>query len=563
MDTTFSLRTTLGDVHLDADYSKKDVGSGFVCGDTGLNSQIRSSSCTMNGMTCSAKAWNETMDQRLGQMEALIQVQHQELLSIQDKIARIPDDLNLSCDQVSAREQSLTSAFLQDDEAEMMLSGVLCRLHDMYGDLCHRLDLEKHRVSSLATRLESKASIEVETEVKQQSTQLCHIQRFIDANWEVDLMDIRRKQDQLLSHLEERARVDESMIVTQSPSLTSLTELTSSPLGVFSFGSLQCPAESEDTRTLMARWCHDRQHVGLLALRAELLERMTNTMQLSLPTKPCRATTTVGASSDNPSQCGTSQREVRVTCLRRYQPQNYGKVLVLRCLKKLRKDLSKLNACHVDLVHLVGAVDYLDIATESAGVGLSIAPILDVNENRQMSSNSRDQHHEAKLIFADDLVKAQHIKENFRTKGNRHPAFDSQAQQPRKEKPAPPARREGSADRVSGLDSGFPLLHTPETQFEVSVRDASHATQFTSGTVLALAQRSSRSESIEERPPSSTLPLLSVNVSAIITQPINEEAGSSCGLQIIETCISNHNPVEVESPISKKCDTHPQLGYWE
>ncbi len=373
---------------------------------------------------CNVKAWNEAVKQRICAVENLIQVQHRELVSIRDKIGGIADDLIISCDQVSANaQQSRTCVFSRDDEDEVMLSDVLSRMQVVNADLCRRLDLEKR----VATSLESKASKEIHREVKRHADIIDRMQRFIDAHLDVDLMDIRRKQDQLLFQVEEqRLQVDENVTYDQASGLISLAGRISS--------SSVIPLDS--SRPLS----RDSEAIGLSALRAEILERMTNT---SPPQPSANVIECIGISQARDKNCDAlgivKFNEFGVSSSISDRNVESDSVLVVHCMKQLANDLSKLNTCNADLSNLTKIISNLEIMTVNAGLGLLGTP--ELNFSRE---SLRDRSHEGAWIRTNcglkpAVIMGKHGNENFSTKTTRFPVSNFVFLQPIRDQDPPSA----------------------------------------------------------------------------------------------------------------------------
>ena len=76
--------------------------------------------------------------------------------------------------------------------------------------------MQRRAVAMHAETLEQKAHIDTETVAKNVTDHVDKIQKFLDSNMDVDLMDIRRKQDLLLSSLDDyQSELDDKTSVEQ------------------------------------------------------------------------------------------------------------------------------------------------------------------------------------------------------------------------------------------------------------------------------------------------------------------------------------------------------------
>jgi len=73
----------------------------------------------------------------------------------------------------------------------------------MSQEMTRSLELQRRMTSTHTKELEMKASKETEILAKDNEMRLQQIKKFLDANMDVDLMDVRRNQDLILSQLED------------------------------------------------------------------------------------------------------------------------------------------------------------------------------------------------------------------------------------------------------------------------------------------------------------------------------------------------------------------------
>lgn len=141
------------------------------------------------------------------------------ILTIQDQLSRLSKELYIGSDQVTISKEivmmvplpktSDTSESEQlnypgdESEFDMSLSSALSSICTMSQEFRRGLELNRRTAIVHAKELELKASKETETLATRNRERLDKMQEFLDSNMDVDLMDIRRKQDLILSALED------------------------------------------------------------------------------------------------------------------------------------------------------------------------------------------------------------------------------------------------------------------------------------------------------------------------------------------------------------------------
>lgn len=131
--------------------------------------------------------------------------------AVKDKFQRLSDDLYITTDQVvlSKREgttlQSLVRSQDDDDgnENDVSLSVLLERMSDNTASAINGLEVQRRTAHSHAQAIGNKAGIAVEALAQRNKSHIDRLQAFVNANMDVDLMDVRRKQDQLLATIED------------------------------------------------------------------------------------------------------------------------------------------------------------------------------------------------------------------------------------------------------------------------------------------------------------------------------------------------------------------------
>ena len=93
-----------------------------------------------------------------------------------------------------------------DDDIETSLTSALDRMNIISQEMGRSLDLQRRTAAMHAKELELRASKDTETLATSNKEHLERVQQFLDSNMDVDLMDIRRNQDLVLSQLEDYQR---------------------------------------------------------------------------------------------------------------------------------------------------------------------------------------------------------------------------------------------------------------------------------------------------------------------------------------------------------------------
>lgn len=151
--------------------------------------------------------------------------QDRSILTIQDRLSRLSKELYISSDQVTVLrglnsgehapanviDDSLTLSgseeqqFFVDAEraVEVSLTSALEQIGTTSQDMSRSLELHRRTATVHAKELELRASKDTEVLAMSNKDHLDQIQQFLDSNMDVDLMDIRRNQDSILSQLED------------------------------------------------------------------------------------------------------------------------------------------------------------------------------------------------------------------------------------------------------------------------------------------------------------------------------------------------------------------------
>ena len=140
-------------------------------------------------------------------------------MTIQDRLSRLSKELYISSDQVTVLRQhdggqasaphgmgttSTESLDAADErEVEISLTSALGQISATAQDMSRSLELHRRTAALHAKELEMRASKETEVLATTNKEHLDKIQQFLDSNMDVDLMDIRRNQDSILSQLED------------------------------------------------------------------------------------------------------------------------------------------------------------------------------------------------------------------------------------------------------------------------------------------------------------------------------------------------------------------------
>ena len=156
-------------------------------------------------------------------MLGILTEQDRSILTIQDRLSPLSKELYISSDQVTVSQRldedpealnprtaegaatgGRTLIDVDDDrEVEVSLTSALEQIGLGAQEMSRSLELQRRTAAVHAKELETRASIETETLAKGNKEHLDQIQQFLDSNMDVDLMDIRRNQDTILSQLED------------------------------------------------------------------------------------------------------------------------------------------------------------------------------------------------------------------------------------------------------------------------------------------------------------------------------------------------------------------------
>lgn len=116
----------------------------------------------------------------------------QAICTIHEKLDNFSEELYIGTDQV-----------VVDDEGDVSLTQTLEKLSDECRTVKRGLDVQRRTTATHANILESKASQDVEAVALRNEKSIAELQQFVEDNVDVDLMDVRRKQDQLLAAVED------------------------------------------------------------------------------------------------------------------------------------------------------------------------------------------------------------------------------------------------------------------------------------------------------------------------------------------------------------------------
>ena len=141
-----------------------------------------------------------------------IATQDQSILTIQDKLSRLSKELYISSDQIHVvrRSDPENGAVFdnpvdigRDGTSRASLTNELECMNTMAQEMARNMELQRRMATTQSKQLELKACKETEAIANQNKEHLGKIQQFLDSNMDVNLMDIRRNQDLLLSQLED------------------------------------------------------------------------------------------------------------------------------------------------------------------------------------------------------------------------------------------------------------------------------------------------------------------------------------------------------------------------
>ena len=141
-----------------------------------------------------------------------IAMQDQSILMIQDKLSRLSKELYISSDQVHVvKRPDLESDAVFDKPAEIERDGAsrasltneLECMSTMAQEMARNMELQRRMATTQSKQLELKACKETEAIANQNKEHLGKMQEFLNSNMDVNLMDIRRNQDLILSQLED------------------------------------------------------------------------------------------------------------------------------------------------------------------------------------------------------------------------------------------------------------------------------------------------------------------------------------------------------------------------
>lgn len=143
--------------------------------------------------------------QQFDTIEGTLSEQDQSILTIQGKLSRLSRELYISSDQVTVTPL--------DDDVDRPLNGAavatasltseLERMDAMSQEMARNLELSRRVTATHTKELDLKASKDTEILATENKQHLAEIQKFLNSNMDVDLMDIRRSQDLILSQLED------------------------------------------------------------------------------------------------------------------------------------------------------------------------------------------------------------------------------------------------------------------------------------------------------------------------------------------------------------------------
>ena len=152
-------------------------------------------------------------------------------MTIQDKLSRLSKELYISSDQIHVvrRSDPENGAIFdnpvdigRDGTSRASLTNELECMNTMAQEMARNMELQRRMATTQSKQLELKACKETEVIANQNKEHLGKIQQFLDSNMDVNLMDIRRNQDLLLSQLEDyHMLLDEK--TTETVSYTHLT----------------------------------------------------------------------------------------------------------------------------------------------------------------------------------------------------------------------------------------------------------------------------------------------------------------------------------------------------
>mmetsp|Transcript_26945 Transcript_26945/g.83823 ORF Transcript_26945/g.83823 Transcript_26945/m.83823 type:complete len:283 (+) Transcript_26945:350-1198(+) len=133
-------------------------------------------------------------------MGSTLSEQDQSILTIQGKLSRLSKELYISSDQVNIIRLKDSTV---DATVVTSLTSELERMGAMFQETARNLELQRRVTATHTKELDLKAHKETEILATENKHQLGQIQNFLNSNMDVDLMDIRRSQDLILSQLEE------------------------------------------------------------------------------------------------------------------------------------------------------------------------------------------------------------------------------------------------------------------------------------------------------------------------------------------------------------------------
>lgn len=113
-------------------------------------------------------------------------------------------NVDASADDVDDYILNSSAAVAEDEsDVETSLTSALERIGMTSQEMGRSLELQRRTAAMHAKELELRASKDTEMLATNNKQHLECIQQFLDSNMDVDLMDIRRKQDLILSQLED------------------------------------------------------------------------------------------------------------------------------------------------------------------------------------------------------------------------------------------------------------------------------------------------------------------------------------------------------------------------
>lgn len=174
--------------------------------------QTRELQCCFQKLTITREQEALENKEQLETFRGAIATQDQSILTIQDKLSRLSKELYISSDQIHVvrRSDPENGAVFdnpvdigRDGTSRASLTNELECMNTMAQEMARNMELQRRMATTQSKQLELKACKETEAIANQNKEHLGKIQQFLDSNMDVNLMDIRRNQDLLLSQLED------------------------------------------------------------------------------------------------------------------------------------------------------------------------------------------------------------------------------------------------------------------------------------------------------------------------------------------------------------------------